>query len=99
VKLFAYFATAAAALTDGAATPTNIPTTAVLGSVNAGAFGAFTGVGPFTNNSIQMFSLTGGTLTFNGTRADTLSLEINSTGLNLPAATYTGTLSLQAQAL
>ena len=97
VRLFAYFASAAAAMSDGAGS--NIPTTAVLGSVNAGAYGPFTNVGPFTNNSIQMFSLTGGTLTFNGTRSDTLNLEINSTGLGLPAAAYTGTLSLQAQAL
>jgi hypothetical protein len=97
VKLFAYFASAAAALSDGAGD--NIPSANVLGSVNAGAYGPFTNVGAFTNNSIQMFSLTGGTLTFNGTRNDTLNLEINTTGLGLPAAAYTGTLSLQAQAL
>jgi hypothetical protein len=97
VKLFAYFASAASAMSDGAGT--NIPSSSVLGSVNSGAYAPFTAAGAFTNNSIQMFSLTGGTMSFNGTRADTLNLEINSTGLNLPAATYTGTLSLQAQAL
>jgi hypothetical protein len=96
VKLFAYFA-ATTAMSDGAGD--NIPAANVLGSVNAGAYGPFSNVGAFTNFSIQMFSLTGGTMSFNGTRSDTLNLEINTTGLGLPAAAYTGTLSLQAQAL
>ena len=96
IKLFAYFGTGTA-LSDGAGD--NIPAANVLGSVNAGGYGPFTNVGAFTNFSIQMFSLTGGTMTFNGSRNDTLNLEINTTGLGLPAAAYTGTLSLQAQAL
>lgn len=96
LKLFAYFA-GANAMTDGAGD--NIPAANVLGSVNAGAYGAFTTVGAYTANSVQMFSLTGGALVVNSTRNDTLNLEINSTGLALPAATYTGTLNIQAQAI
>jgi len=36
---------------------------------------------------------------FVGTRTDSLNLRINTTGLNLPAGTYTGLLHIQAQAL
>jgi len=98
MKVFAYFSSAAA-LTDGAGD--NIPTSSVLGSVNAGAFAAFTGgTGPYGVNSIQVFSQTVGAAgTFNATHNDSVALQINTTGLALPAATYTGTLNVQAQAL
>jgi hypothetical protein len=35
----------------------------------------------------------------NSSHSDTLNLNINTTGLALPAGTYTGTLHIQAQAL
>jgi hypothetical protein len=98
MKVYAYFSSANA-LTDGAGE--NIPTSAVLASVNTGAYAPFTGgTGPFGANSIQVFSQTVGAAgTYNSTHSDSVALEINTTGLALPAATYTGTLNIQAQAL
>ena len=100
MSLWGYFTSAAAALTDGAGN--NIPTANVLGSVNAGGAVAFTATGPFgaaaASNQIYSVGITAATRT--GTRNDTLDMSINLTSLpNLPAGTYTGTLSLQAQAL
>jgi hypothetical protein len=37
--------------------------------------------------------------TFNGSHTDNIALQIDSTGLNLPAGAYTGTLNIQAQAI
>jgi hypothetical protein len=98
MKVYAYFSSANA-LTDGAGD--NIPTSSVLASVNTGAYAPFTGgTGPFGVNSIQVFSQAiGAAGTFNATHSDSVALEINTTGLGLPAATYTGTLNIQAQAL
>ncbi len=98
VKLYGYFGSASAALTDGASH--NIPTSSVLGSVNSGAFTAFTGNSPFgTGTSLQIFSQAVSGATLNSNRTDSLALEIDTVGLNLPSATYTGTLTLQAQAI
>jgi hypothetical protein len=100
LKLYAGF-TSKVALTDGAGD--NIPTANVLGQLGVGAFNPFTGAGgtalTVNNNALQIFALAlGGAGTFNGTRNDTLNMEINTGGLALPAATYTGTLTIQAQA-
>ena len=100
MSLWGYFTAAAAALTDGAGN--NIPTANVLGSVNAGGAVAFTATGPFgaAAASQQLYQQVITPATRTGTRNDTLDLSINLTTLpNLPAGTYTGTLSLQAQAL
>jgi hypothetical protein len=35
----------------------------------------------------------------NAGRSDTLALQIDTTGLGLPAGTYTGVLTIQAQAI
>lgn len=96
VSLFAYFASATA-LTDGAGN--NIPTSNVFGSVNGGAYGAFTNVGAFSADSITVFSQAVGAGTFNVTRNDTVGLRIDTTGLGLPANTYTGLLNVRAQAI
>jgi hypothetical protein len=98
MKVFAYF-TSANALTDGAGD--NIPTANVLGNVNTTSYAPFTGgAGPFGANSIQVFSQTVGSVgTYNSSHSDSVALQINTTGLALPAATYTGTLNIQAQAL
>lgn len=97
MKLYGYFASSTAALTDGSSH--NIPSSAVLGSINSGSYTAFTSNSPFaTGSSLQIFSQTVSGITLNTNRTDSLSLEINTTGLNLPAATYTGTLVLEAQA-
>jgi len=100
-----YFASAAAALTDGATTPDNIPTSAVLGKVTTGTpttFTAFTGtaaLGP-AGAGLTLFTLPLTITNRAGTRTDNLNLEINLAALpQLPAGSYTGTLTLQAQAL
>jgi hypothetical protein len=99
VKLYAYFASATA-LTDGAGD--NIPTSSVTGSINGGAAAAFTTATPFGANGLAAIftAAIGGAGTFNSTHGpDTIGLTINTAGLGLPAATYTGTLNIQAQAL
>jgi hypothetical protein len=95
---YAYFTNAAAALTDGAGD--NIPSASVSGSFNGGAYTAFTGASPLAaGSSITLFNQFFFIFFTNpGTRTDTLNLQINTTGLNLPAATYTGVLHIQAQA-
>ena len=100
VNEYAYFTSPASALTDGAGD--NIPSANVSGSYNGGAFTAFTGNSPFAaGSSMNLFSqfifiLFGNTT---ATRTDSLNLRINTTGLNLPAGTYTGVLHIQAQEL
>ena len=95
---YAYFTNPAAALTDGASD--NIPSASVSGSFNGGGYTAFTGSSPMAaGSSITLFNQAFFILFTNpGTRTDTLNLQINTTGLNLPAATYTGVLHIQAQA-
>lgn len=98
VTVYAYFTSAAAALTDGAAD--NIPSSSVTGSVNGGGFGAFTGASPFAAGSSITLSTTrilGNNRT--GNHTDTLNLRISTVGLGLPAGLYTGVLNIQAQAL
>jgi hypothetical protein len=98
VNEYAYFTTSAAALTDGAGD--NIPSANVTGSFNGGAFAAFTGASPFAaGSSITLFNQFIFIFNVTGTRTDSLNLRINTTGLNLPAGTYTGLLHIQAQAL
>lgn len=98
VSVYAYFASATAALTDGSGD--NIPSANVLGSANAGAFTAFTGNSPFgTGTSLTVFTQSISSSNLNTSRTDTLNLEIDTSGLNLPVGTYTGTMTLQAQAL
>jgi hypothetical protein len=97
VKLYAYFSSAVA-LTDGAGD--NIPTSSVTGSVNGGAAAAFTSATAFGANGMTVFNQAIGVGTYNSTHGpDTIALTINTTGLGLPAATYTGVLNIQAQAL
>ena len=97
VDLYAYFSSTTA-LTDGGGN--NIPTANVSGSVNGGGFAAFTGgAGPFGAESIQVFSAAITNANRNGSRNDTLSLQIDTTALGLPAGTYTGVLNIQAQAI
>lgn len=98
LKLYAYFSSGNA-LTDGSGD--NIPTSSVTGSVNGGAAAAFTSATPFGANGMTVFSQAIGVGTYNSLRApaDTIALTINTTGLNLPAATYNGVLNIEAQAL
>lgn len=109
VVLVGYFASTTAALTDGAATPDNIPSSEVLGQVTTGtptSFTAFTQTAATTTplgtagGGLTLFTqaLSGANRTAN--RTDNLNLEINLAGQpQLPAGSYTGTLNIQAQAL
>ena len=98
VTTYAYFTSAAAALTDGAGD--NIPSSSVSGSVNGGAFGAFTGASPFAaGSSVTLSSIRILGNNKSGNHSDTLNMRISTVGLNLPAANYTGVLTIQAQAL
>jgi hypothetical protein len=98
VRTYAYFTSPVAALTDGAGD--NIPASSVTGSVNGGAFTAFTGATPFSGASgMQLSSTFIFLFNVNGNRTDTINMRINTTGLNLPAANYTGVLNIQAQAI
>lgn len=98
VTTYAYFTSAPASLTDGAGD--NIPSSSVSGSVNGGAYGAFTGASPFagaTSVTLSSIRILGNNRS--GNHTDTLNMRINTTGLNLPAANYSGVLNIQAQAL
>ena len=99
VTEYAYFTSPAAALTDGAGD--NIASASVTGSFNGGAFTPFTAISPFAGGSSMTLFNTSFFFIFNNpaTRTDSLNLQINTTGLNLPAGHYTGLLHIQAQAL
>jgi hypothetical protein len=98
VTVYAYFTTPAAALSNGAGA--NIASARVSGSANGAAFTPFTGNSPFAAGSsitVATWRILGNNR--DGTRQDTLDLQIDTTGLPLPAGTYTGVLNIQAQAL
>lgn len=103
--LDAYFSSTTAALTDGASTPDNIPTSEVLGQVTTGTpitYTAFTQSAGLGTAGAGLTLLTVALTSANrsGTRTDNLNLEINlASQTQLPAGTYTGTLTLQAEAL
>jgi hypothetical protein len=107
IQLDGYFASATSALTDGLSTPDLIPTSAVLGQMTTGiptTYTAFTstltdGLGS-AGAGLELFTVALSAANREVTRTDNLNLEINTTSLaQLPAGTYTGTLTLQAQAL
>jgi len=101
VGVSAYFASAAAALTDGAGD--NIPSNAFFISDNGGASTALTSTVAFggANAGYQMANVAITGANKNSSRTDVMAFNINLTGgtlPQLPAATYTGTLNIQAQA-
>jgi len=101
VGVYAYFASAAAALTDGAGN--NIPSSAFFISDNAGPSTALTSATAFNaaNTGMQLANVTINGGNKNSSRTDVMAFNINLTGgtlPQLPAATYTGTLNIQAQA-
>jgi hypothetical protein len=96
-----YFASAAAALTDGVGD--NIPSSAFFISDNGGASTALTNTVAFggANAGLRLatVAITGANKA--GNRTDVMAYNINLTGgtlPQLPAGTYTGTLNIQAQA-
>jgi hypothetical protein len=98
VKLYAYFASANA-LNDGAGD--NIPNTSVKGSVNGGGLTVFNTGTPYGGNfGLTVFNQAITAANANSSHGpDTIALTIDTTGLGIPAGTYTGTLVLEAQAL
>src|SRR5262245_32757138 len=101
LALYGYFSSAASALVH--TSPSNsidIPSARVEISVNGGANAAFDQTVAFGAASAgrQLFSQAIGLVTSNGSRTDTLALNINLSGYVLPADTYTGTLRIRAQA-
>jgi hypothetical protein len=114
VVLNSYFSSATAALTDGAPTPDNIPSSDVFGQLSTGIPTTNT---PYTQ-TISGFGAAGAALAlfnqpiaagnYSAFRTDFLNLSIalpatsNSptpgAGLILPAGAYTGTLTFMAQA-
>ena len=98
VKLYAYFASANA-LNDGAGD--NIPNTSVSGKINGGASTVFNTGTPYGGNfGMTVFNQVITAANANSSHGpDNIALTIDTTGLGLPAGTYTGTLILEAQAL
>jgi hypothetical protein len=99
--VYAYFGSAAAALTDGAGN--NIPSSAFKISDNAGASTALTATEPFgaANAGLQLANVALTAANRASNRTDVMAFNIDlSTGTlpQLPAAIYTGTLNIQAQA-
>ncbi|HEY7099787.1 MAG TPA: hypothetical protein VH437_23895 [Terriglobales bacterium] len=100
VSVYAFFSTSAAALTDGAGN--NIPSSAFSISNNGGAFQPLTNTVPFGGANAGLMLSRWLILGFNrtGTHNDVMDFNINLTGSpNLPPGTYTGTLTIQAQAI
>ena len=100
VGIYAYFANAGAALTDGT---NNIPSSAFFISDNAGPSTALTSTVAFgaANGGLQLANIPITGLNKNSSHGDIMSFNINLTGgtlPQLPASTYTGTLNIQAQA-
>jgi hypothetical protein len=101
VTVDAYFASAAAALTDGAGN--NIPSSAFKISDNGGASTALTNTVAFgaANAGLRLANVAITGANKNSNRTDVMSFNIDLSGgtlPQLPAATYTGTLNIQAQA-
>jgi hypothetical protein len=94
----AYFSTNTAALTDGTL---NIPTSNVLASVNSGTAAACTradvNVAAANPGGICPEIFAGIGVTAQGTHSDTILLSLSS-GADIPAATYAGTITISAQA-
>jgi len=102
VGVYAYFTSATAALTDGAGD--NIPSSAFFIADNAGASTALTNTVAFgaANAGLKLATVPITVANRSGSRTDAMTFNINLSGgtlPSLPAATYTGTLNIQAQAL
>jgi len=105
VVLDGYFSSASAALSFAGPPVSNIPTSAVLGLVSTGTpttYTAFTQTAALgtAGTGLTLFTQALSSSNRASARTDNLSLEINLSAIpQLSAGTYTGTLTLQAQAL
>ena len=100
LNVYAFFNSSAAALTDGAGN--NIPSSDFQISDNGAAFVALTNTVPFGGASAGLQLATVKIIGNNkqGSRTDTMSFNINLGSLpNLPAGTYTGTVTIQVQVI
>lgn len=100
VTLYAFFSSSASALTDGSGN--NIPSAAFQISDNAGPMTALTNTVPFggANAGMQLSSVRILGNNKSGSHTDVMNFNINlSTLPSLPSGTYTGTLTIQAQAI
>jgi hypothetical protein len=101
VRVYAYFAAAATALTDGAGN--NIPSSAFFIADNAGPSNALVNTVAFggANAGLQLANVAITNANRAANRTDIMAFNINLTGgtlPQLPAGSYTGTLNIQAQA-
>ena len=101
VGVYAYFANAAAALSDGAGD--NIPSSAFFIADNVGPSTALSSATPYNaaNAGLQLANVAITGANKSASRTDIMAFNINLSGgtlPQLPAATYTGTLNIQAQA-
>ena len=99
VGVYAYFASSAAALTDGAGD--NIPSADFYIADNGGASTALTNTVAFggANAGLLLANVPITAANKSASRTDTMAFNINLSTLGqLPANTYTGTLNIQAQA-
>ncbi len=99
VGVYAYFTSATAALTDGAGD--NIPSSAFFIADNTNPSTALTGSAPWgaTGAGLQMANVSITGTNRSSSRTDAMTFNINLSSLpQLPAATYLGTLNIQAQA-
>ena len=100
LRLYAYFASSAAALTNGAGN--NIPSADFSVSDNGGAYRTITNTVAFGGAAAgrQLYRVGINAANRNSTHVDTMLFNINlSTIPQLPAGTYTGVLNIQAQAI
>jgi len=100
LKVYAFFSNSASALTDGAGN--NIPSADFTISDNGGAATALTNTVAFggANAGYQMANVAITGANKNGSRNDVMNFNINLAPLpQLPAGAYTGTLTIQAQAI
>jgi len=100
LRLYAFFSNSASALTDGVGD--NIPSSDFQISDNGGPFAALTNSVPFggANAGLLLSRTRIRARNRSGSRTDVLNFNINlSTLPNLPPGTYTGTLTIQAQAI
>lgn len=100
LNIYAFFTTSAAALSDGAGN--NIPSSSFEISDNGAAFTALTNSTPFggANAGLQIATVKILGNNKQGTRTDNMNFNINLAPLpNLPAGTYTGTVTIQVQVI
>jgi hypothetical protein len=100
LNVYAYFSSSAAALGDGAGN--NIPSSSFQISDNGAVFAPLTNTVPFggPNAGLQLATvrILGNNKT--GSRTDVMNFNINLSPLpTLPASVYTGTLTIQVQAI